>query len=117
MLGQRPVLAWSAGAMAVTQRVVMFNDLPAHGVSAPQFLYGGLGHATHGVAMPNPPNRIAMDDPTRVMMYARRFKPARCLALPRRAWVVCRGGELSDAHGVLQLQPDGEVVSLEEVQR
>lgn len=114
MLGQRPVLAWSAGAMAVTQRVALFHDFPPHGVSAPQLLDGGLGLVHDVVALPNPEKRLALDDADRVAMYARRFKPARCLVFPRRSWVVCDGDRLRDAHDVRQLKADGTVVPLEE---
>ncbi len=114
MLGARPLLAWSAGAMAVTQRVTLFHDFPPHGVSAPQLLDGGLGLVTDVVALPNPEKRVALDDRDRVAMYARRFKPAQCLVLPRRSWVVWRGGHPVDAHGVLRLEVDGSVMPLPE---
>lgn len=115
MLGDRPLLAWSAGAMAVTQRVALFHDYPPHGVSAPELLDGGLGLVKNVVALPNPEKRLRLEEPDRVAMYAKRFKPAQCLALPRRSWVVWRAGEVVEAHGVQRLQPDGTVSPVSEV--
>jgi hypothetical protein len=114
LMGDRPLLAWSAGAMAVTGRVVLFHDDPPHGVSAPQLLDGGLDLVKDVVALPNPKERLRMSEPKRMAMYAERFAPATCLALPRRSWVVWRAGTLSDAHGVLRLDPDGSVAPLAE---
>jgi len=115
LIAARPVLAWSAGAMAITERVVLFHDNPPHGVSAPQLLDGGIGLLDDVVALPNPQVRLRLDEPDRVSMYAKRFAPASCLALPRRAWAIYRSGRLIDADGVLQLQPDGSVTPLQQV--
>jgi len=107
-----PILAWSAGAMAVTERVVLFHDSPPSGAPAAQLLSGGLGLVTGIVALPNPEQRLALDQPERVAMYARRFSAACCLALPRRSWVVWQDGKLGHVQGVLRLESDGSVTEL-----
>ncbi len=109
MLGGRPLLAWSAGAMAVTQHVVLFNDFGPQGPAAPELLDGGLGLLERVVALPNPDKRLRLDDAERVALFAQRFRPARCLALPRRSWVVFRDGAPGEAHGVKCLEQDGSV--------
>ena len=103
----RPVLAWSAGAMAVTENVVVFHDDPPQGIDAPQVLDVGLGLVRDVVALPCPEGRLATDDPARMAMYAQRFAPARCVVLPRRAWIVTEGEPAGRGEGFLTIAPDG----------
>jgi hypothetical protein len=112
LLGQRPVLAWSAGAMAITDHVVVFHDDPPHGIDAPQIMDVGLGLLHKVVALPNPETRLALDDAARMSMYARRFTGSTCLALPRRSWVVFEDDVRKEAHGVFLLSPTGQVEEL-----
>ena len=69
------VLAWSAGAMALTDRVVLFTDGRAEAYSA------GLGLLSGTVLLPHARRRLSMDDPARLGTLARRFAPAACLVL------------------------------------
>lgn len=110
----KPVLAWSAGAMAITPQVVLFHDSPPYGVDAPQILDVGLGLVEDVVALPNPEARLALGDADRMTMYARRFAPSTCLVLPRRSWAVMEGKTLGLARGALRLEADGRVVPLAE---
>lgn len=112
LIGDRPVFAWSAGAMAVTERIVLFHDDPPYGGDAPQVLEPGLGLVADVVALPNPESRLKLDDAERVGMYARRFAPASCLVLPRRSWTIFEGAPTRSARA-LTLHPDGRVTDLE----
>jgi hypothetical protein len=85
------VLAWSAGAMALTDRVVLFPDARAE-VYAP-----GLGLLPGTVLLPHARRRLPMDDPARLGALARRFAPARCVVLED-------GGTLETSRA---LTPDG----------
>lgn len=113
LIGERPVFAWSAGAMAVTEQIVLFHDDPPYGIDAPQILDVGLGLVEEVVALPNPEARLALDDPDRMAMYAQRFAPASCLVLPRRSWLMFEGGRRVESKGVLELGVDGAVRSAE----
>ena len=85
LLADRPVIAWSAGAMAVTERVVLFHDSPPQGPGNAEVLDAGLGLAPGVVALPHARRRLRLDDPVRVALLARRFSPATCVALDPRA--------------------------------
>ena len=77
----RAVVAWSAGAMALTERVVLFHDFVPHGMAATEVHGEGLG-AVHGaVLLPHPRRRLRVDDRVRMTVLARRFAPARCVVL------------------------------------
>ena len=80
-LARRPLVAWSAGAMALTERVVLFHDRPPQGAAHPEVLDAGLAIVTGVVALPHAAARLTLNDPARVRSFARRFAPAQCLAL------------------------------------
>ena len=109
LLDDRPVLAWSAGAMAVTEQVVLFHDEPPYGIDAPQILDAGLGLVPDVIALPDPETRLKLDDPERMAMYAQRFDPSACLVFPRRSWMFFEDGARVRSEGVLELSEDGAV--------
>lgn len=75
------VIAWSAGAMALTERVLLFHDRVPHGPAHPQFLDAGLGWIPACILLPHARRRLRTDDPARMAELARRAAPARCVVL------------------------------------
>jgi hypothetical protein len=75
------VIAWSAGAMALTERVVLFHDRAAHGPAHTEVFDEGLGLVRGAVLLPHARRRLHVDDLTRMSVLARRFAPARCVVL------------------------------------
>lgn len=115
MLAGRPVIAWSAGAMAISERVVLYHDSPPQGRPIAEILDMGLGLCRGVVPLTNPERRLRLEDRDRVANHARRFAPATCLVLGKGARVTHDGRTLSDAHGVMVLKPDGTAAELEAV--
>lgn len=113
LLGEQPVFAWSAGAMAIADRVVLFHDNPPQGPGAAEVLDRGLGLASGVVPLPQPETRLRLEDPERVSLLARRFGPARCLAFPARAHVTLKDGAWYEPSAVLRLLEDGATAPLE----
>ena len=108
-----PVIAWSAGAMALTDRIVLFHDRSPHGPGHPEVYGSGLGITRDVVLLPHARARLLLDDTARMAVFARRFGPARCVLLEAGTRL-----ELSDAGGGLPpgtrvLAEDGHVTSLE----
>lgn len=89
---ERPVLGWSAGAMALTERVICFHDFPPYGKDVAQFLDAGLGFAPGVVVLPDPTRRVRMDDVTGIARFARRMAPAVCFGLDVGAELRFAGG-------------------------
>lgn len=94
-----PVIAWSAGAMALSDRVVLFHDqfssaaddrsvLPAYARVAdpdprPAELYAeGLGLYRDVLPFPHARRRLRLDNHARIGQLAARLAPRRCLLLP-----------------------------------
>jgi hypothetical protein len=85
---QLPVVAWSAGAMSLTERVVLYHDRGPSGVVGSEVWDRGLGRVPRIVAMPHARRRLYLDDPMVLRVLARRFGDARCLLLDDGARVV-----------------------------
>jgi hypothetical protein len=90
-----PVVAWSAGAMALTERVVLYNDRGPQGVQGAEVWDRGAGRVRDVVAMPHARRRLRVDDPVRATVIVHRFAPATCLLL--------------DDGTTVEMTPDGRV--------
>lgn len=109
-----PIVAWGAGAMALTDQVVLFHDRAAHGPSVSEVFTQGLGLVTDTVALPAARERLDLSNPVRMGVLARRFAPAVCLLLNDRARVdIPAGGQLPDDAPVLAA--DGTQTVMEQV--
>jgi len=75
------LVAWSAGAMALTARVVLFGDRAVQGPGHPEVYEDGLGVVPGAVLLPHARRRLLVDDAVRMGVLARRFAPARCVLL------------------------------------
>jgi hypothetical protein len=111
LLRTRPVVAWSAGAMAVAERVVLFHDTPPQGPGHPEVLDAGLGLVRGITPLPHGDTRLRLDERARVALFAQRFAPSAMTLLDEgtalswngRAWSVLTGAPR-------RLAPDGDVV-------
>ena len=112
LVGSRVVFAWCAGAMAISDRVVLFHDSPPQGAGAAEVLDAGLGLVPGTVVLPQPEERLKLDDVERVKVMARRFAPAVCLAMPARSRITWAQKRFGSVHGVLGLMNDGTSVPL-----
>lgn len=79
LLEKLPVFAWSAGAMALGERIVLFHDSPPWGAGNAEVLENGLGLYQGRLALPDAGRRLRLEDPKRVALFARRFAPLQCL--------------------------------------
>jgi len=106
------VVAWSAGAMALTERVVLFHDFVPHGVAHTEVYGRGIGVVPGVVALPHARRRLRVGDQIRMSVLSRRFAPARCLVLDDATRVPLdeAGGLPPDAR---VLDHDGHIASVE----
>jgi hypothetical protein len=75
------VVAWSAGAMALTDRIVLFHDRAPQGPSHAEVYDEGIGVVEASVFLPHARRRLMVDDLTRMSTLATRFGPATCVVL------------------------------------
>ncbi len=117
LVEDRPVFAWSAGAMCASERVVIYHDSPPEGPGFPQVLERGLGLCPGVVALPHAAQRLRLDDEERVSIFARRFAPRHCVALDDASGLLWdgKGWELL-GDGARRLTPAGQVVAMREIE-
>jgi hypothetical protein len=109
------VIAWSAGAMSLTDEIVLFHDDPPSGQAHPEVLDRGLGLAKKIVVLPHARQRLQLHDKGKVAALALRF-PAACVGLENGAWLVEQHGQWvnrGQPDAALRLHADGEVRLLE----
>jgi hypothetical protein len=110
LIRDHALLAVSGGAMVTSERVVLFHESPPEGEGISEVLEEGLGLHKGVLPLPNPKLRLKLDDPVRVGWLARRYAPAKCIALDQGDWVRFEGDTWRKAEGTQQLREDGTVL-------
>jgi hypothetical protein len=105
----KPIVAWSAGAMALTDRVVLFHDHPPQGAGNAGVMERGLGLCPGLVALPDGRKRLDLGNRFRVEAMARRFQPDSCVVLEQGDCVSFDGERWRAKSGVLRLGAEGEL--------
>jgi hypothetical protein len=103
------VVAWSAGAMAASDTVVLFHDDPPHGPGHPETFEIGLGLAPAIVPLPHARHRLRLTDTGRVSIAALRFAPSACVPMDEHARLDWDGTRWTPADGTRRLVGDGAV--------
>jgi len=104
-----PLIAWSAGAMALSDRVVLFHDRTPQGYPHPQMYAEGLGAFRGVLPFPHARRRLRLEDPRHLALMVRRFGPRTCLLLADGVRVDLRDQQPLPA-GARYLAATGEVV-------
>jgi hypothetical protein len=105
-----PVIAWSAGAMALAERIVLFGDRSARGPGHAEVYGSGLSVLRGVVPLPHARARLLLDDAPRMSVFARRFAPARCVLL-ERGTRIDTGTDGGWPPGIRMLAADGHVTT------
>lgn len=109
----KPLIAWSAGAMALAERVVLFYDSPPWGRGNAEVLDAGLGVLDAELAgkavlpLPDAERRLRLDDRLRVQLLARRVAPLAAYTLDPGARLVLGRGRVLEAEATRRLRLDG----------
>lgn len=112
LLAGRRIVAWSAGAMALGERVVLFHDHPPQGEGDPEVLDTGFALVRGVVPLPHAGARLRLDDARRVALFARRFSPSLCVPLEQGVLLRWRDGVLIESQSATRLVHRGTVQGL-----
>lgn len=93
--GDRPIVAWSAGAMVLCEKVVLFHDAPPQGSAHAEVMEAGFGLVPDVVVLPHAKRRLRSDDTRRMALFAGRFAPAHCVLLDDGSRLDYRNGVLA----------------------
>jgi hypothetical protein len=107
-----PVIAWSAGAMALAERIVLFGDRSPLGPGHAEIYGSGLSVLRNVVPLPHARARLLLDDAPRMAVFAWRFAPARCVLL-EHGTRMDTDGDGSCPPGTRVLGPDGHVATVD----
>jgi hypothetical protein len=108
LAADKPVFAWSAGAMVLSERIVLFHDYPPYGSDIAQVLDVGFGLARGVVVLPDPRRRINLDARGGIQLFARRMAPATCVAMEHGSRLIFELGSIKAA-AAARLTTTGEV--------
>jgi hypothetical protein len=109
LIEERPLLAWSSGCMAVTERIVVIDDDDPAG--RPDEIYDiGIGVAHGMVALPSAGSRLHAHDPDRLAVLARRCAPSLCVMLDSGDRLELRAGLPAELGSVGVVDVDGRVI-------
>jgi len=80
-LAKKPLIAWSAGAMALSERIVLFHHHAPQGRRDAELLDAGLGIVRGRILLPHARIRLDWANRKRMALFSRRFSPAACCTL------------------------------------
>ncbi len=108
-LAAKNIVAWSAGAMVLADKVVLFHDHTPQGDRDAEVFDSGLGFLSNFVFLPDARHRLALKDKIRVGLFCRRFAPAACLTLDSGSSLQFKDRRLVAAVGAQRLSRDGKL--------
>lgn len=109
LLAGKNLVAWSAGAMALSERVVLFHDNPPQGPRNPEVFGPGLGLVKRRVFFPNARTRLRTSDRIRMQLLCRRFAPSICVTLNSGSAVRFDDEDLVTAENARQIADSGRL--------
>jgi peptidase E len=111
-LQDRNIVAWSAGAMVLCDRIVLFHDRMPQGRRDPEVMCEGLGLVNDTVLLPDAANRIRKNDLIRISLFSRRFSPATCLTLNNGSSLHMQHGKVRHCESVRHIARDGRLIEV-----
>lgn len=109
LLAGKALIAWSAGAMLLSDNIIVFHDFPPQEPGRVELLDNGLGLLHGWVILPHARSRLRLDDRRRVANMVSRFAPARCITLNEGSELRLLNGKLQYARNVRRLGRGGRL--------
>ena len=113
LIAPLPVIGWSAGAMVLAERIVLFHDRAPQGRREPEILGAGLDLVGACIVLPDAERRLRRGDRSRMATFSRRFAPDICYALDSGALLRLDEGTVVTAQSVRRLRHDGRFVQVQ----
>ncbi len=107
-LREKNIVAWSAGAMVLSERIVLFHDKLPQGRRDAEIMSEGMSVLPRLVLLPNPTDRLRMRDALRIGLFDRRFSPAICATLDNGSFLLFDGDTLVDSEAARRMTRNGK---------
>lgn len=111
-LADKHVVGWSAGAMALGDRVALFHERMPQGLRDAELIDRGLALLPRMIVMPDARNRLRTGNVLRMSAMSRRFAPATCCLLNNRSTALFDDGKLIHSHATSYPTPSGNLKPL-----
>jgi hypothetical protein len=109
LIDAQPLIAWSSGCMALSERIVVVDDDDPAG--RPDEIYDiGIGVARGLTALPAAAARLHAHDPEQLGVLARRAEPGVCVLLDAGDRLELHSGHPADLGSVGVIAPDGRLL-------
>lgn len=108
LLRTKNIVGWSAGAMVLTDRIVLFHDKLPQGRRDAEILDQGMGILPRLVLLPNAADRLRTRDVLRVSLFDRRFSPAICATLNNGSFLLFEGETLRESGAAKRMMRNGK---------
>lgn len=99
LLAEKAIIGWSAGAMVLGQRIVLFHDNAPQGRRHAEVMDAGLGIVPKLIPLPHAKTRLDWSSRTRMALFSRRFAPSRCCTLDQGSLIRIEDGQIVAAEG------------------
>lgn len=112
MLASRNIVAWSAGAMALADRVVLYHDRAPEGRRDAEVFGTGCGIVPGYVFLPDSQHRLRSGERRRMSLLSRRFSPDACVTLDNGSALRIVDNRVTAVTAVRHLAHDGRLTGL-----
>lgn len=106
-LRTKNIVAWSAGAMVLSDNIVLFHDRLPQGRRDAEILGPGIGELPGYVFLPDAKHRIRENDNARAGAFCRRFAPDTCVTLDSGSSLAFSGRRLVAANDARRITSRG----------
>lgn len=108
LLQRKNIIAWSAGAMVLADRIVLFHERMPQGRRDAEIMCRGMAIVPGTVLLPNASGRLKLRDSLRIGLFDRRFSPADCVALENGSYLLFEGETLRDSEAARRMTRNGK---------
>ena len=115
LLQGKNIIGLSAGAMVLSDRIVLFHDHLPQGRRDAEVMCKGLGLISDTVLLPDARQRIRKTETVRSSLFSRRFSPATCLTLDNNSQLLFQGGKVLQSERVQHISREGKFARVKAV--
>ena len=108
LLQRKNIIAWSAGAMVLADRIVLFHERMPQGRRDAEIMCRGMAIVPGTVLLPNASGRLKLRDSLRIGLFDRRFSPADCVTLENGSYLLFEGETLRDSEAARRMTRNGK---------
>lgn len=112
LLASRHIVAWSAGAMVLSDLIVLYHERNPLGRRDPEVVGPGMGILPKRIFLPDANTRLRESDHIRLGIFSQRFAPSECITLNNGSHLCIAEKQVQTAVGIETITSAGEIKEL-----